>query len=404
MSQYLRPFVFILALSSFIDHAFAQNSFNREIERYTDFLENNNKSNIDYVLDLFQSHDVVVLTERAHNERTQWDFIYQLVSDQRFIDSVGFIFTEYFSSSQQNNIDLFLNADEYQQDKALELQRNFEIWPGWFNRNIFDFLKHFYFLNRSLGDSKKISFNSSDIPWDWTWWNWNSSEELSIKSKQYTTYMNEVLRPSRDKIIADHILAKFRDIEKSNSNRKKILVIVNGYHGFVIKTQKNPLKIDRVATYLYRELKDRVANVLINTVGWCSDIHNGAVGPINGGRWDAAFEVTGNRAIGFDFMGSPFGTDRFEGSDIPNDLKYQDVFSGLLFLNPLRDHQIDEYIPGFFDGNYGEVFLKRAALLGPETAAELKEFRDNYSESNYGPRPEYTSEFLAPINRWLLRP
>ena len=74
---------------------FAQKSFiSEEIKPLVNFIEQNNSSPVDYIMDLFEKYDIVVIGERSHMEMTQYDLIYQIVSDPRFIAKVGHVFTE----------------------------------------------------------------------------------------------------------------------------------------------------------------------------------------------------------------------------------------------------------------------------------------------------------------------
>lgn len=59
-----------------------------------DFINTNPVSAKDYVLQLFDKYDIVVLGERNHDEMTQYDLFYDIVSDTLFIQRVGHIFTE----------------------------------------------------------------------------------------------------------------------------------------------------------------------------------------------------------------------------------------------------------------------------------------------------------------------
>ncbi len=100
-----------------------------EIRPYVDYIKVNAKELIDYIVSLFDEFDVVVIAERDHRETTQWDFIYLLVSDPIFIKKVGFLFTEYGSVTQQDELDVFLNSKIIEEIRILNILRNFILWP-----------------------------------------------------------------------------------------------------------------------------------------------------------------------------------------------------------------------------------------------------------------------------------
>ena len=45
-------------------------------------------------MELFDKYDHVILCERHHQEMTQDDMIFDLITDKRFVDKVGVVFTE----------------------------------------------------------------------------------------------------------------------------------------------------------------------------------------------------------------------------------------------------------------------------------------------------------------------
>ena len=64
------------------------------VSKYVDYLKNNRQDINSYVMGLFEKYDYVVLCERYHQDMTQYDMIYDLVTDSRFVDKVGVVFTE----------------------------------------------------------------------------------------------------------------------------------------------------------------------------------------------------------------------------------------------------------------------------------------------------------------------
>ena len=48
------------------------------------FVETQEQTPVEYTLSLFGKYDIVVLCERAHPETTQYNMIFELVSDKRF--------------------------------------------------------------------------------------------------------------------------------------------------------------------------------------------------------------------------------------------------------------------------------------------------------------------------------
>jgi len=130
----------------------------KDIKEKVEFINNTDKSAKDYVIELFDTYDVVILGERLHLENTQWDLIYDIVSDERFYSKVGNIFTELGSVDYQYLADEYMAktySSEVELDKATT--KLVYVADGFTEKiNYFNFFKKLYKLNLTLPDSLKI--------------------------------------------------------------------------------------------------------------------------------------------------------------------------------------------------------------------------------------------------------
>ncbi len=62
--------------------------------RYVHYMQTKGMDPKEYVFDAFKKHDVVILGERDHRDTTQYDFILDLLSDPRFAEKIGYVYTE----------------------------------------------------------------------------------------------------------------------------------------------------------------------------------------------------------------------------------------------------------------------------------------------------------------------
>jgi len=192
----------------------------------------------------------------------------------------------------------------------------------------------------------------------------NWSELTTVED--YQAYRSSL--GNRDEQMAQSVIGKMFRLSESGSTPSKCLVVMNYRHGFDL-TGRSP-EVKRINTYEF--LKDtfgnRAANVLLNARIIISV-------PIAGGLWDLAFEETGNRPAGFDFEGSPFGKDPFDmfpfNPTVKGKLKYQDVFTGLVYAHPLDDQYLQKGIPGYFDG-FEEEVLRRARLVSEDYSRAIE--------------------------------
>ena len=56
--------------------------------------------------------------------------------------------------------------------------------------------------------------------------------------------------------------------------------------------------------------------------------------PIHKGKWDLAIEINENKPFGFDFKNTPFGKDHFDLIPFGGTIKYEDIFTGMIFFRP----------------------------------------------------------------------
>ncbi len=344
--------------------------YRAEIEPYVSFLQQQKQGPVDYIMGLFRSHDIVILCERDHRETTQYDLFFELVSDPRFIAQVGSVFTEVGTSSVREEMLEFLcseNLSEKEVEKAaLDIWRNLTWTPLWQKRNFFDFLRKLHSLNGSLSAAEKVKLYPSDMPFSWD----------GMTKKKYQAFRDRL--GDRDRIMAKQITGELKKIATSGAKRKKALVIMNYRHAFNdrFKDARQGQGKDNVGRYLFEAHPGKVANVMINSFAFQKKSTDRRPVPkmIQDGRWDAAFEVAGNRNLGFDFADSPFGDDSFDyWPSSARGVKYQNVFTGFVFYGALEELVVAGGIPGVLDGGFDKVLIERYAIVGrPMRASRAK--------------------------------
>ena len=336
------------------------------VSRYVDYLKQNRQDINDYVLGLFEKYDYVVLCERLHQDMTQYDMIYNLVTDSRFVDKVGVVFTE-IGCAESRDAYKTLVETTFPNDTLLEkglasfLMENQTVHLLWPNTNWFTFLKRMYYFNHDR--EKKVEILFADR-------NWIDRTELAY----------------RDSVMADNII---KTIE--SDSLKKSLIIMNYRHAFFTP--------GCCGEYIQRRFPGKVANVMINNLKF--DLLSLALGKeiarpdLRHGEWDVAFEQMPTDAFAFDLKDSPFGKDNFDYFPLPwameNGMQYQDMFNGFIYYKALIDHRAsvgfnhlfdpeniakleerEKLIPGYWLGAW--YFLKE----GPQ----VTEGKDIYFEYN----------------------
>lgn len=391
---------FLMLATALCLHVISSAQGSKEILPYAGFLKNQRQSAKEYVLQLFKTHDIVIICERTHTEMTQYNLFTDIISDKRFIENVGNVFVEIGVSKLNPALNDFLhtrNITAGEIDRQVKnFQRNASMWPLWSSKNYSVFYKSIYKLNNSLQDEQQVNFYPSDIPFFWP-----EADSAGMPA------LKEML-PKRDSIMAVQVIAGFDAIQKSGEKRKKALVIMNYRHAF---NQEFLLpgnrKLHNVGYYLFQQYGNRVANVFLNTISYGK---NDSILLVQQGKWDAAFKKAGKESLGFDFVNSPFGKDSLDVWPYQNPFTYKDVFTGFIFYLPVEKHVLTEGVKGLADSTFKNELLRRIDLItmaGGEFKAKMNEFRKvaetKYEYLNVEENKKYylIDSLLGMRNRWM---
>lgn len=338
----------LLIIIPCVSNAQSSRKHSNKINHYVSFLQEKHLSANDYIFSLFEKNDFVVISDRHHAECTQYQFFFDIVTDSRFIEEGGHIYTEVGNQKASSLYrELTLTPQKAVDYKTVisDLCKNFGIYFYWDKRNTYDFLVKLYEYNITqpvekrilwMGAQKDVDLNSINDPEDF-----------------YQNYENTYDFDMAKNIYADYIAY----------GRKKSLVIMNTRHsykvnGFCLANERDFITgATQILINTGKEDKFDVAVVLLNNYRSMNKWEK----PIDNGKWDAAFSVVGNPQIGFDFEENPFGElpcdywDKFN-KKCPEDkwLKYKDVFDGFVFYNPIDEHYLSWNFPEWFDD---EVFV-----------------------------------------------
>lgn len=334
---------------------------NKALIPYIEFLEKQKTDPVDYVFELFKKYDIVILGERDHRDTTQYILIDKIMSDPRFIQNVGNVFTEVGVNNQTENANKVLKgnyASEEDFTKDLRnLYRNFGyLVPVWEKYSYWYFLNSIYQINKCLPRNEKITFYPLDISYDW-----NECRD-TITRKEFLQKVDGNLY-YRDIVMGFNIIKGFDQIlQDSTEHRKKALVILNtrhSYQSYIVNRNDKSYPLPSAANYVFDYYPNKVANVMINfyTLKDNDDL-------IAEGKWDAAFHFLKNPALGFDLKGSPFGDDSFDQYSLnpANNTHYEDVFTGFIFYLPLEDLAPTVGIPDIISEDFYVELMRRVSL------------------------------------------
>ena len=310
-----------------------------ELKPFADFIEQCNSSPVDYIMELFEKYDVVVLGERDHREISQYDLINQIISDPRFIAKVGHIFTEVGVYNMADELNAVLKGtysnDAEFDNELVKVIFNMDFMPVWEKTNYTKLMKDVYLVNKSLSLTEKISVTPTEMPFSW-------EQAKTMTAEEFEKSVYEMWK-HKDLIMGNNAINELYRIFNGPSLRKKALIIYNTPHScrYFEYSEKYPF-------FAYQIIADRfpgrVANVALN---WATMSSNDDYILSNNGKLDAVFAAYEYKQIGFDLANSPFGDLVFDFSDAASisKVKMKDVYHGFIYYKPILEWVISIGIP-----------------------------------------------------------
>ena len=323
------------------------------LKEHYDFLSTQKQSPKEYLLSLYENYDLILLCERYHAEMTQYDLILDLIGSPEFYSQASTIYFEIGGTHITPMADTFFAMKNLSEDEAeieaIKILREADSRPMWTKYTFVRLLKGMYFINSKLPNDKKLRIVFCDYPLDWS--------KIQVQEE----YPREF---PRDSIMASTIITSFDEITKT-SLRKKALAILNAGHCYTNQTwiKETDIKPDWVTAgmILKKHYGNKLGNVLINSV--YPSVYGEHEVLIQRGRWDAAFRMTGNKPVGFNFHNTPFGLDEFDAGDELTNLTYQDVFTGMIWYMPIEQHVLQYNNPKFVTPDFMPEMIRRWKLL-----------------------------------------
>jgi hypothetical protein len=305
---------------------------------------------INYVMQLFDKYDIVVLCERMHPEYTQWEFFSKIVLNDTFATKVKNVFTETGDAHNQELLDSYMQTHfstlEDLQRVTAQIVRENGVWPVWNNANIYDFILNLHQFNESKDKINQINlfFTDKTINWD------------SIKNS--VEYNNVLFHTNRDSIMAYNILNQYE-----TSHLNKSLVIVNTRHAWNYGHEE---KETNEVTYIFDKFPDKTAVVLINgTTQIMLPMMNGTLD-------EAAIEIP-DSIWAVDFEKCSLGNTPFDLTPIKrNKCTYKDLFVGMVYYKHPSDWKMVYNYP-FILNDYKDTLLKRSTLVGENYRKRMNE-------------------------------
>lgn len=389
-----------------------------EIPDYVDFL-NKQQTPKEYIFELWEEADIIVLGERDHRDTTQYNLILDILSDKRFIENVGHLYLEVgvINATEKANDLISRNYENDNFSKKFVEFQMLEVWHPmiWENYNRYQLFSGLNEINKNQAEDKKIRLGLIDMEFSWD--DMNVEEYRKFKFD----YMNRSYT-AREKIMADNFLS-FYSAQQPRSGNKKALIITSREYAGKFNVISKGVEIKRKAGYIKDIYGEKVKTVAINWYKWIplsyerENTFNLLTNGLSaGGKWDAAFELTNCNPVGFNLQDSPFGKDEYD-YPFDNQLKWEDVFDGYIFYEPyynfiakigfpcqLTSKQAKEIVHRLiiYDKTYGNK--KNVRLLKWFGWVHKHQLKKDYSQQKEFPCVKYlydAEKMKEEMNQWL---
>ncbi|MDE5635097.1 MAG: hypothetical protein K2I52_02160, partial [Muribaculaceae bacterium] len=300
------------------------NNIPTDVGPFTAYLSEVKQSPENFMMDMLKTNTLVINGE-VHRRKVSWDMLKRLISLSDFSKEVGCIFME-LPSWHQPTMDSFMNSDTLNSDLIIQIFQDEQL-NGWWDRGEFEFLCRLWEINQSLPDKNKIRVVLVDyqVPYSRI-----TKIEDAREAEDRNTHMANVV---------------IETINNSNDVRNNLFLVGCGHAyksnqaGFASAAYGKGSELTAGAQLVNALGNDNVFTVFQHCLSGDNSGRNKSA--VRGGIFDKAFELNGNRPIGFKLANSPFGVEPFDGI---YEIKYKtasgsysDNFDGYLFLAPLAD-------------------------------------------------------------------
>lgn len=334
------------------------NDLPNDVKPFLAYISEVKHSPEEFLLEMLKTHKVVISGE-YHRRQVSWDMLKSLVSSPDFSDTVGCIFME-LPSWHQSTMDQFMKSDTLDPDLIIKIFQDEQL-NGWWDRGEFEFLCLLWEINRSLPDSKKVRVVLADyqVPYSKI----TNKEEARELEDRNTHMANVVVSTVKNSTDSRNNLFLVGCAHAYKSNQP-------GYASSAFGKDDDITAGAQIAKALGN---NNVFTVFQHVMP--GDNHGGNKSAIRGGIFDRAFELDGNRPIGFRLADSPFGTEPFDGIyEIKYNTatgKFEDNFDGYLFLAPLSNEPKAIPLTEVFTDEFVAEMQRRASVMGYDNLRQI---------------------------------
>lgn len=293
-------------------------------DAFVQYLEKDGKSPVDYLVEKFNSCDIIILGE-THQVRENCELIASMLLPLYERAGLRILGSEFIKSKYNNEVDEIVCSGNYNEHKVIQIFRG-NAWPTWGFQEYMDIVRAVWRVNSSLQDgAEKLRLVGLDDDWSQydTWFG-------PKRDRMY--YFNQRLK--REENLVETFVGA---VEKYSG---KSLVHIGFDHTF----RQVPPKFGAV---LHEKFGDKVFQVGLHKK-YPTKENNGELIPFI----EKIIAKNGMSPIGFDIENSPFAPLQDEHVfyfQHPLFNTFSDLARGYIFIKPLEDLRRVTWVPNFID-------------------------------------------------------
>ena len=341
------------------------------------YLKANGKPPIEYVVDKFKQHDVVILGE-GHRVRETCEFVSDLIEPLYYQAGIRYLAMEFLKYKNTSLANQLVTGETYDEELVLDLFRDYgEIW-GY--QEYMDILRAVWQVNHTLPPkAKKFIVIGLDSDWDIN----------VLRTGRSLWRLPGVIQRM---IARDKFMAKVLDWKVLKKDQKA-LVHIGGHHDFtryrqpIVKNGELVREIPpRFGCILYEKYKDKIFQIMLHRR------HSSPKIIITGeaksqppliGFLEDVLAKNGNVPVGFDVEGTPFAPLRDSKNYLfayQNYVVFSDIAQGYIFLKPLKKLNLVSWANGFVNEDNYEILqdhLQKRGRIKKDQRQTLEELNES---------------------------
>jgi hypothetical protein len=323
MKNILFLFTYIFLLKSY---SLSQLSL---IDNSIKYLNKNNSSPQEYIIDKFSNADIILLAE-DHRVKENLDFLGSLIP-QLYKNGIFTIGMEFGAYEDQKLLDSLVTAETYDENLARQLMFNYN--PGWAFKEYMDIYRCAWAYNQTLKKNER-KFRILNLSYKY---NWAAFSGQRTPENMKNVFYNGNIEFFRFKMVENEIIR----------NNEKILILTGDVHAFTKYhfpfydfASPNYVRFD--STYfgnlIYAKYPKKVFSILLHKPFYNYPNKKPLlISPANG-KIEQIMSLLTNQPMGFDLINTPLGNlpdSSYYSMGYPY-FKLSDFYDGYIFLKPIK--------------------------------------------------------------------